>query len=169
MVLHAPTGLLFAACSTPESRVAWCPALEFLNASGRAEDWVGIYDPVKSSLRKLKMPGFTDPRGFNSHGMDVVPSSKNPSELFVYLVNQRPPLDGIASQKVDRPNPTVEIFRMSSINSDVLEHVRTVEHPLVRSPNDVVGSSDGTEFWATNDGSHTRGIAVGVSSYDHSL
>jgi arylesterase/paraoxonase len=136
-----------------------------LNASGRStEDFVGIYDPATSSLRKLTLSGFTDPRGYNAHGMDVVQSSStgHSSEIFVYLVNQRPPLDWDASKgdKVEFVNPSVEIFRMSALESGTLEHVKTIEHELIQSPNDVVGSPDGKSFWVTNDGSHARGFAV---------
>jgi arylesterase/paraoxonase len=135
------------------------------NASGRStEDFVGIYDPATSSLRKLTLSGFTDSRGYNSHGMDVVQSSSSvhPSELFVYLVNQRPPVDWDASkgEKVEFLNPSVEIFRMSALASGTLEHVKTIEHELIQSPNDLVGSPDGKSFWVTNDGSHARGFAV---------
>jgi arylesterase / paraoxonase len=92
--------------------------------------------------------------------MDVVPSSHSPSELFVYLVNQRPPLEGMTNERVDFPHPSIEIFRMSAVSASVLEHVATVDHPLIQSPNDVVGSADGKGFWFTNDGSHLRGFDV---------
>jgi arylesterase/paraoxonase len=92
--------------------------------------------------------------------MDVVPSAASTSELFVYLVNQRPPLGQLMNEHVELPDPSVEIFRMNAITANTLEHIVTIAHPLVRSPNDVVGSADGKSFWVTNDGSHQRGFAV---------
>jgi arylesterase/paraoxonase len=161
IVLHQPTGLLFMACSTTASRVQWTPALHRLNASARSTtDYVAIFDPGSRSTRKLALSGFSDPRGLNTHGMDVVPSSTSTSELFVYFVNQRPPLAQMTADHADAPHSSVEIFRMNAITASTLEHVATVDSPLIRSPNDVAGSPDGKSFWLTNDGSHERGFAV---------
>jgi arylesterase/paraoxonase len=161
IVLHQPTRHVFAACSTSRSRTHWLPAVHHLNASGRAtDDFIAVLDPASHSVRNLTLSGFTDRRGLNSHGMDVVPSATSTSELFVYLVNQRPPFGQLMNEHVEFPNPSVEIFCMNAITANTLEHIATIAHPLVRSPNDVVGSTDGKSFWVTNDGSHQRGFAV---------
>jgi arylesterase / paraoxonase len=104
----------------------------------------------------------------NTHGMDVVPSATSNSELFVYLVNQRPPLNQATAEKVDFPDPSVEIFRMSAITAHTLEHIATISDAFIQSPNDVVGSADGKSFWVTNDGSHQRGFAVRLPPTTHS-
>jgi arylesterase/paraoxonase len=163
-VLHQPSGNIFAACSTPESRVAWTPALERLNASARSTgDFIAIFDPATDMLRRFTLSGFTDPRGLNVHGMDVIQSSLNPAEFWVYAVNQRPPLDGMTSERVAGPKSSIEIFRLAALTANTLEHVATVDASPIISPNDVVGSADGTHFWFTNDGSHARGLAVSAT------
>jgi arylesterase/paraoxonase len=84
--------------------------------------------------------------------MDVVTSSTNPSELWLYLVNQRPPLSTDPAKAFS--DPSIEIFK-HTLGSATATHVRTVSSPeYMQSPNDVVGSADGTHFWFTNDGTH---------------
>jgi arylesterase/paraoxonase len=170
VTIHRPTGSIFAACSTPFSRTQWTPANRALNASARSRsDYVANYDPETGTIRKFAFSGFSDPRGYNAHGMDVVSSSstvwsdRNSGEHFVYLVNQRPPLEGIDSESVAAPNSSVEIFRLSAFTGNTLEHVATVESDLIVAPNDVVGSEDGKSFWVTNDGSNARGVDVSIS------
>jgi hypothetical protein len=65
------------------------------------------------------------------------------SELFVYLANQRSPPDQAALERVDFPNPSIEIFQMSAITANTIEHVATISEVLIRNPNDVVGSAHG--------------------------
>ena len=156
-MLHQATGTIYAACSTLAGRLAWMPALHSLNASARSrDDYVAVHDPRTATTTRLALAGLADARGLSVHGMDVVPSSANPAELFVYLVNHRPRTDAGAGST----DPSVEVFR-TTLGARVLQHVRTyADAAVVRSPNDVVGAPDGQSFWFTNDGSHLRGFAV---------
>jgi arylesterase/paraoxonase len=116
------------------------------------DDYVAIYNPSTSKTTRLTLTGLTDPRGLNVHGMDVVPSSTDPSKLWLYLVNHRPPLN--ASPKIWFTDPSIEIFK-HTLGSATATHVRTVSSPeIIQSPNDVLGSADGTHFWFSNDGTH---------------
>ena len=91
--------------------------------------------------------------------MDVVPSTSDPSQLFVYLVNHRKPLGGKDAHKVGADS-SVEIFQ-TTVGGDTLMHLKTVEDPVVLTPNDVVGSPDGKSFYFTNDhGSKTGYVSV---------
>ena len=81
--------------------------------------------------------------------MDVVPSSSNPKELFIYLVNHRIPLGDRNAQQVGADS-VIEIFK-TSVGGAVLTHIKTVEDPIIISPNDVIGSADGKSFYFTND------------------
>ncbi|RDB16671.1 Serum paraoxonase/arylesterase 2 [Hypsizygus marmoreus] len=157
LVLHQPTGLLYLACSTPESRVAWTPCLSRLNASGASNnDYVSTYDPSSSRITRLKIKNFTGNRGLSLHGMDVVPSSSNPSELFVYLVNHRAPLAGQPAHLVGADS-SIEVFK-AIIGSDTLVHIKTVEDEVILTPNDVVGYPDGQSFYFTNDHGEKVGL-----------
>lgn len=150
LVLHPPTGLVYMACSTRESRMHWLPFHLNLNASGRSlDDHVAIYDPTSKKITHTRIEGFSDIRGLNLHGMDVVPSQFNKDELFVYLVNHRPPVDE-STAAVQGADSVIEVFK-TKVGSDVLTHVRTFKDDLILTPNDLVGSADGKEFYVTND------------------
>lgn len=154
IVLHQPTGVLYLACSTPQSRTQWAPVLLLLNASGRSqEDYVATYDPQNSRITRLTVSGF--PQGLSLHGMDVVPSASNHKELFVYLVNHQPFVDK-DPQKFGA-NSTIEIFK-TKIGGSTLTHLHTVHSPVILSPNDIVGSPDGKSFYFTNDAGAKTGL-----------
>ncbi|KAL1743409.1 hypothetical protein HDZ31DRAFT_40997 [Schizophyllum fasciatum] len=148
IILHQPTGLLYAACSSIAGRKAWLPALNYYNASARSTaDYVALYDPARATLTKLAVRGLDDARGLSVHGMDVVPSASDADVLFVYLVNHRPPPEPGAPGE----DPSVEVFETRA-GSGELRHVRTVaDAAVLHSPNDVAGAPDGTRFWFTND------------------
>lgn len=149
-MLHQPTGVLYLACSLPSSRTFWTPGANRLDAEHASfNDYVATYDPVSRRVTRLKFQNFNSTRGFSSHGMDIVQSSSNPDELFVYLINHRAPLGGQPAHQVGADS-TVEIFR-TVVNSDSLIHIRTVQDPVIMCPNDLVGYPDGQSFYFTND------------------
>jgi sugar lactone lactonase YvrE len=80
--------------------------------------------------------------------MDVVPSASNPEELYVYAINHRKPVQGPGKEV--GANSVVEIFK-TKLGRNTLTHVRTVEDPVIDTPNDIVGSPDGKSFYFTND------------------
>ena len=82
------------------------------------------------------------------HGMDVVPSEKNPNQLFVYMVNHRVPIVG--DPAIIGADSVIEIFTTHT-NSGMMKHVTTVEDPVIMTPNDVLGYPDGKSFYFTND------------------
>ncbi|KAL0956031.1 hypothetical protein HGRIS_002204 [Hohenbuehelia grisea] len=162
IVLHQPTGVIYLACSTPESRTHWTPAVDRLNAAGMSTtDYVATFDPKTSKITKLSIAGYTSGRGLALHGMDVVPSASDANELFVYLVNHRRPLDASAVGA----DSVIEIFR-TSIGSSTLTHVKTVEDPVIDTPNDVVGYSDGKSFHFTNDHGSKSGFLRTIELFD---
>ncbi|KAJ7703303.1 hypothetical protein B0H17DRAFT_1194495 [Mycena rosella] len=152
IALHAPTGVLYLACSSPESRAHWTPAVGQLNASGPAnDDYIATYDPTTGAIARLQ-PSFP---GLSVHGMDVVPSALNPSELFIYAVNHRKPADA-QSAPTTGADSTVEIFK-TTVGNTALIHLHTLRDPIILTPNDVVGSPDGQSLFFTNDHSTKTG------------
>ncbi|TFK25229.1 calcium-dependent phosphotriesterase [Coprinopsis marcescibilis] len=150
LVLHQASGLVYLACSTPESRVHWLPATRHLNAVGaKRDDYVAIYDPKTQKVTKLTFEGFPSARGFSSHGMDVVTSSDDPNQLWLYLINHRAPLEGDAT-KIGADS-SIEIFK-GTLGGSTLDYIQTVEDPeTIITPNDLIGSPDGKSFYVTND------------------
>jgi arylesterase / paraoxonase len=125
IILHQPTGLLYLACSTPQSRVQWTPALDRLNATGRSEeDYIATYDPHTSRITRVKILGYNSGRGLSVHGMDVVPSSADSTELFVYLVNHRLPLYGHSAKDVGADS-SIEIFK-TTVSGTTMTGLKTV-------------------------------------------
>jgi hypothetical protein len=157
MVLHPPSGLLFLACSSPANRRHWIPALSVLEEDNIPfNDYIATYDTTTGSVKRLAFRGFPTPQGYSSHGLDVVPSASNPEMLYVYAINHRKPVQGIG-KKVGA-NSVVEIFK-TTIGENTLTHLRTVEDPVIDTPNDLVGSPDGKSFYFTND----HGAKVGFA------
>ncbi|KAF7299393.1 Serum paraoxonase/arylesterase 2 [Mycena indigotica] len=140
LVLHQATGLLFLACSSPESRAHWVPAVGQLNVSGPdAElDYLATYDAATNKITRLELP-----IPIHTHGMDVVPAGDG-KRLFIYAVNHRKGKQG------DGADSTIEVLSLA-LGETKLNHLRTVRHPIVLTPNDVVGSDDGKSVFFTND------------------
>ena len=90
--------------------------------------------------------------------MDVVPDENDPDLLWVYLVNHRPPLDPSVDVASVGADSAVEIFK-TRLGANTLEWVTTVEDPSIMvTPNDVMGGSNGQEFWVTNDSASKVGV-----------
>lgn len=168
LVLHQPTGVVFLACSTPDSRVLWTPAASRFNSTGASRhDYVATYDPRTSRISPLELLNFPSSRGLSLHGMDVVPSSSNPSELFVYLINHRTPLGTRPASEVGADS-VIEVFK-TAIGSTNLTHIKTVEDSIIITPNDLVGSADGKSFYFTNDHGAKVGLVRLLSIFGHSM
>ncbi|KAI0305564.1 hypothetical protein B0F90DRAFT_1699080 [Multifurca ochricompacta] len=157
IVLHHPSGLLYLACSTPIGRRQWLPALEVLEEDKFSfDDYIATYDPATGTVTRLTFQDFPSTQGYASHGMDVVPSASDPRELYVYAINHRKPVQGPAKQI--GADSVVEIFT-TTVGGKTLKHIKTVADPVINTPNDIVGSSDGRSFYFTND----HGVKVGFT------
>lgn len=146
------------------------PTLDALNAtalrSRQLRDFVAIYDTSTGKATTLALKGFTEPRGLNLHGMDVVADEKDPNTLWIYLVNHRPPIDLNVNAVEIGADSVVEVFK-TRLGADHVEWVQTVEDAKVMiTPNDIVGGANGQEFWFTNDHRVKTGI-VGTLFIKH--
>ncbi|KAJ4490542.1 hypothetical protein J3R30DRAFT_96631 [Lentinula aciculospora] len=150
LVLHQPSGIIYLACSTPESRLAWTPAMSQLNAQGRSTgDYIATFDPVTLKIKHLRLENYTSDQPLSVHGMDVVVSTFNPKELFVYVVNHRAPSNGQDARNVGADS-VIEVFK-TTVSGDRLTHIKTVRDSVILTPNDVAGDADGKGFFFTND------------------
>lgn len=162
LVIH-PSGLVYLACaSSPESRLFWSPAGDYLNATAvrarDSDDYVATYDHQSHEITKLSVVGLNDPRGLNLHGMDVVVDEHDPNLLWVYLVNHRPPLDALVDAHKVGADSVIEVFK-TQLGANSMEWVRTFMDPsIIVTPNDVAGGTNGKEVWFTNDRQSRIGI-----------
>lgn len=144
----------------------------YFNVTARSlTDHITTLDPATSKITRLKLTGFPSSVPLALHGFDVVPSNADPSQLFVYLINHRPPPEDTKTIFADS---VIEVFK-TKVNSDELVYITTVEDPsVIITPNDVVGHGDGS-FHFTNDARSKLGIVSGcpLSSFfmllDHHL
>ncbi|KAL5484949.1 hypothetical protein ACEPAI_7591 [Sanghuangporus weigelae] len=151
IVLHPETGLLYMACSTQQSRSHWIPATNRLNATGKSSmDYVAFFDPSTSSIKRLETEGFKFSRGLSLHGMDIARSREHPSELLIYLVNHREPLEGKEDAREVGADSVVEIFETKP-GSDTMRYIATFKDPLIVTPNDIAATGDEMDFYFTND------------------
>ncbi|KAI0079035.1 calcium-dependent phosphotriesterase [Panus rudis PR-1116 ss-1] len=164
IVLHEDTSILYLACSRISNRMAWLPTGDNLNATGRAEDdYIATYSVDTGKIKRFKLRNFDVERGLSVHGMDVVRSSSDPSKLYFYLVNHRKPLSGDA--RVIGADSVIEIFETKQ-GSDILQHVKTFQDSvIIVTPNDIVGATDGTAFWFTNDHGARTGLSRVAEAY----
>lgn len=154
-MVHAPTGTLYLACSTPAGRVEYTPYFEKFNASFAGNDYIATYNPTTHNIQRLTFENFSGSKGFSAHGMDVVPSAEDSTTLYVYLVNHRPSLS-VNPQAVGLDS-VIEVFK-TKVGSTSLQHIKTVEDKVIDTPNDVVGAPDGKSFFFTNDHSAKVGL-----------
>jgi len=122
------------------------------------EDYVATYDPKSSRITRLKVSGLS--QGLSVHGMDVVASSLNPKNMFVYLVNHQPFVN--KDPKEFGANSTIEIFK-TKLGGSTLTHLYTMHSPVIITPNDIVGSSDGKSFHFTNGRNLKTGLMRKIS------
>ncbi|THH04497.1 hypothetical protein EW145_g5482 [Phellinidium pouzarii] len=151
IVVHEPTGHVYMACSTQKSRTHWLPTTNRLNATGRStSDYVAVFDPATEKVTPLRREGFKFSHGLSVHGMDVVPSKKHKGDLYIYLINHRPPLPPKTAEK-DGQDSLVEVFRTRP-GSDEMHYVVTFKDPTISTPNDIVATGDeDLSFFFTND------------------
>lgn len=99
---------------------------------------------------------------FNLHAIDVYQSPADREHLTVMVNSHRPPADR-ATAPVVGASSVVEIFE-TRIGSKELKWVKTVEHPLMRTPNNLVVMGE-RSFYFSND--HRRKAHWVCSSSDN--
>lgn len=161
MWLHRPSGLLYLACSDIQGRIAWLPATDHLDVTGRPNtDYVAILDtkstaPISQRLVKVKPTSYTGT--LNLHGISVYEMPAKSAELKptlrIFLNNHRPPIDPQSKTVMDATkvgaNSTFELFettlgeaRMRHVRTYVSEHIRTPNRPAAVGPDSFVFTND---------------------------
>ncbi|KAF4909310.1 Serum paraoxonase/arylesterase 1 [Colletotrichum viniferum] len=162
---HEPSGLLFTACEDDtETRKAWFPPLGTFEDPVKASKSTGsihIIDPKDMTTKRLRFENFDST--FITHGIDVISDPEKADAVYVFAVNHVPHADYLATkaggqgdQKVlDKAQSRIEIFH-HILGSSTIRHVRSVQHPLVKTPNDIF-IKDPHSFYVTNDHFYREG------------
>ena len=78
-----------------------------------------------------------------------------PSPEYVELKQQADPDSTETPKEIRKSNSRIEVFH-HRLGSSSVRHVRTVQHPLLSTPNDIFALSS-TEFYVTNDHHYLEG------------
>ncbi|CAK7237801.1 hypothetical protein SBRCBS47491_010152 [Sporothrix bragantina] len=158
---HAASNTLFTACEDHlETRFAWFPPLSLFDdpaivAKNRGS--IHTIDPKTFKSTRLAFTNFDDP--FVTHGIDVVSDPDRPDgeAVYVFAVNHLPNPDFLwdgaaaaaATAGVPKARSRIEVFH-HVVGTKMAQHVRSIAHPLIRTPNDIAAVSHDA-FYVTND------------------
>ena len=106
--------------------------------------------PNEDHATRVPIAGLPHP--FVTHGFDMVTSPSDDEDLYILAVNHLPnPLATLTPDHPDIPKARSQIELLSYKIGDTEAHyVRSILHPLIRTPNDVFAVSE-TSFYITND------------------
>ncbi|KAF2971711.1 hypothetical protein GQX73_g1776 [Xylaria multiplex] len=161
---HSPSRTLYTACEdTIDTRMGWFPPLEiFHNASTGANSTGSIHDMTS---RRLQFENFSGT--FVTHGIDVLSDPDRPEEaVYIFAVNHVPDDNFVRLQRhsgythssfyaSNKSASRIELFH-HVVGSPTLRHVRSIQHHLIRTPNDIFALSP-QSFYVTNDHYYKEG------------
>ncbi|GAP87998.1 putative serum paraoxonase arylesterase 2 [Rosellinia necatrix] len=158
---HAPSGMLYTACvGDLETARGWNPGAEALDRPDRpAYGSIMVIDPKTLKSQKLSLEGFEGP--FATHGIALHTPPSEPGLVYIFAVNHLPNPRWTGSEtggwraEEEKAASRVELFA-HAVGSGAARHVRSIAHPLIRTPNDLLAVSP-TEFLVTNDHRYRAG------------
>ncbi|TNY23594.1 serum paraoxonase/arylesterase [Rhodotorula diobovata] len=149
------SGLAYLACSSQEARMNWVPATLHLNASQLptvSTDYIALFDINTRKHKRVELQGLPPAaNGIWVHAIEVYRSPSSPSNLTLFVNSHRPPADRSLAP-TQGADSVVEIFE-TEVGSNSARWVKTVRHPLVRTPNSVAAVNE-RQFYVSNDHRH---------------
>ncbi|KAK4446853.1 hypothetical protein QBC34DRAFT_382927 [Podospora aff. communis PSN243] len=149
---YAPSNTLFAACEdNPNTRFGWFPPLATFDdpeLGRRGRGSIHVIDPKTMKSQRLAFENFDTT--FVTHGIDVIADPEQENAVYIFAINHLP--DGT----LPKARSQIEVFH-HVLGSPSIRHIRSVWHPLIRTPNDVYASSP-TSVYATNDHRYREGL-----------
>ncbi|KAH8651120.1 hypothetical protein BX600DRAFT_516714 [Xylariales sp. PMI_506] len=159
---HEYSGLLFGASEGDEyTRNIWFPPMEHWdNPESIGQGTIVTIDAKTLKATRLKLRNFEGP--FNTHGIDIWSSPDDPGTIYIAAVNHLPNPEFY--NVLPHPNPSqipqarsrLELFRFIIGTAEAV-HLRSIWHPLIRTPNDILLLSP-QEMYVTNDHAHRHGL-----------
>ncbi|KAJ5114629.1 hypothetical protein NUU61_000388 [Penicillium alfredii] len=153
---YRPANLLFTACEDyKDTRFSWFPPLgNFVPPTTRGS--IHVVDPKTMKSTRLAFENFEGL--FATHGIDVIEDPKQADAVYIFAVNHLPNPEYLQvgeGAEVPKARSQIEIFR-HVLQSDTVQHVRSVQHPLIETPNDIYAESP-ISFYVTNDHFYREG------------
>lgn len=109
------------------------------------------------SSQRLTLKNF--PGNFLTHGIDIYSSEDDPNTIWIFAVNHLPNPEYYQTPRnpsAAKARSQIEIFR-HVVGSSEAEFVRTVRHPLIRTPNDIFIANN-SSFFVTNCHYYREGV-----------
>ncbi|RHZ70566.1 hypothetical protein CDV55_108501 [Aspergillus turcosus] len=151
-----PTNKIFTACEDSVlPRFKWFPPLaNFELPAVTPTGSIHVIDPKTMKSTRLAFENFSGP--FVTHGIDVIEDPKNPNAVYIFAVNHLPNPEFVQDGKdVPKARSQVELFH-HVLESSTIEHVRSIRHELIATPNDIYAESPNS-FYVTNDHYYREG------------
>ncbi|KAJ5110777.1 hypothetical protein N7532_001312 [Penicillium argentinense] len=155
---YRPANLLFTACEDDKTvRFDWFPGLGHLKLHS-SQGSIHVVDPKTMKSTRLVFEGFKG--DFVTHGIDVIEDPKQADAVYIFAINHLPNPDFVAAdgiaEDIHAARSQIELFH-HVLESNTVQHVRSILHPLVQTPNDIVAVALDT-FYVTNDHYYRGGI-----------
>ncbi|CAK7267424.1 hypothetical protein SEPCBS119000_002539 [Sporothrix epigloea] len=140
VVVHAPSGTVFAACGDPRARTQWFPPAGQRNARGRAalagfREQLFQHDLATGKTTELLLEGVDG--DFVTHGIDIWSSPTDPSLVHIFAVRHT------------RSGDSVSIFA-HTLGTHTATLVADVKHGNIKTANGVAAVGP-FAFYVTND------------------
>ncbi|KAI1339193.1 calcium-dependent phosphotriesterase [Xylariaceae sp. FL0016] len=153
---HAESGMLYTACQDDLITArGWMPGAGALeHPENISHGTLVVIDPKTMKAQKLSFTNFEGP--FSTHGISLYTPSSDPKTVYIFAVNHLPNLSWTPDSKTGRKTASrIELFT-HTVGSKTATHLRTISHPLIRTPNDLLALSE-REFLVTNDHHYQEG------------
>lgn len=103
---------------------------------------------------------------FVTHGIDVIEDPKQADAVYIFAVNHLLNPDhweaSEGAEETPKARSQIELFR-HVLQSDTVQHVRSIRHPLIQTPNDIYAVNP-QSFYVTNDHFYREGVGRVVES-----
>ncbi|KAI0401693.1 serum paraoxonase/arylesterase family protein [Xylaria palmicola] len=147
---HAPSGKLYTACvGDLEIARNWNPGAEGLvHVDKKSWGGLAVIDSTTLKSQPLTLENFKGP--FATHGIALYTPPTKPDLVYIFAVNHLPnPRWTPGSRTEEKAASQIELF-VHTVGSTRARHLRSIAHPLIRTPNDLLAISE-REFLVTND------------------
>jgi hypothetical protein len=114
-------------------------------------------DPTTFETTVLKLNGHTT--GMVTHGIDLFNDPDDSSILWIFVVNHLPEPDHWFRKPATSSaleTAQIDVFK-HVLGSSEADYIRSVRHPLIKTPNDVLATSP-TSFYVSNDHINLPGL-----------
>ncbi|KAI0888216.1 calcium-dependent phosphotriesterase [Annulohypoxylon maeteangense] len=164
---HEPSGLLYSACMDDMKKASgWFPGSgTFDHPENPSFGTLVVIDSKTMKTTKLSLAGFPYPV-FVTHGISIYSHPSDNKTVFIFAVNHHPnQIQSSAAPEQPKADSRVELF-IHTVGSDTAKHLRSISHPLIRTPNDLLALSD-KEFLVTNCHYYRDGLMRFVEDLSH--